>query len=319
MLRRILNKLKAHIRNVVGIEKTLSDKLIIDSKQFEYQLLLLGQLHANIVKNKKNINSLRDVEFKVFSQFGEDGIIQYIINQIEIPNPFFIEFGVQNYTEANTRFLLMNNNWDGLVIDGADDNVNYIKNDKIYYRHNVTAVSNFITKENINEIIKRHVHTEDVGLLNIDIDGNDYWIWKELNVVKPRVVVCEYNSLFGCEHSITVPYRPDFVSYQAHYSCLYFGTSIAALCDLAEEKGYDFIGCDSEGVDAFFVRNDISSPFKKFSAKEGFVKGKYRISRDTNGQLTYLDRNQAKQTIGDMPVYDIRSDEIVKFREFNVD
>lgn len=319
MLKKILNKLKSIVLSNSELDKKLADKLIIDSKQFEYQLLLLGQLHVDIVKNKTRIGSLRDVEFKVFSQFGEDGIIQYIINQIEIPNPLFIEFGVQNYTEANTRFLLMNDNWAGIVIDGSDENINFIKNDKIYYRHNLTAISNFVTKDNINTIIDKYVDIEDIGLLNIDIDGNDYWVWKELEVVKPRIVVCEYNSLFGCEHSITVPYDPGFVAYKAHYSCLYFGSSIAALCDLAEEKGYDFIGCDSEGADAFFVRRDVSSPFRKLSAKEGFVKGKYRISRDTNCQMTYLDRNQSKQLIGDMPVHNLRTNGIVKFKELCID
>ena len=99
---------------------------------------------------KENIASLDEVEFQVFSQRGEDGVIQYIINKIEIPNKVFVEFGVETYTESNTRFLLMNNNWSGLIIDGSKKNINFIKRDFIYWKYDITALESFITKDNIN-------------------------------------------------------------------------------------------------------------------------------------------------------------------------
>ena len=102
--------------------------------------------------------------------------------------------------------------------------------------------------------------------MSVDIDGNDYWIWKEIDCIKPRIVICEYNSAFGNDKKVTVPYKNDFVRRKEHYSDLYFGASLAAFCELAEEKGYDFIGTTRAGVNAYFILLEkiFSSPFKKF-------------------------------------------------------
>jgi hypothetical protein len=226
-------------------------------------LLNLGRLQAANNKNKKNIQSLGEGEFQVFSQRGEDGIIQYIISQVEIPNKIFIEFGVENYTESNTRFLLINNNWSGLVMDSDKRNIRFIQKDFIYWKYDLTAYHRFITEEDINSLINQFTNCEDIGLLSIDIDGNDYWIWSAVEVIKPRIVICEYNSIFGPKAKVSVPYSPNFDKKKAHYSNLYFGASLSALRHLAEEKGYDFIGTGEAGVNAFFVRKDISAPFNK--------------------------------------------------------
>src|SRR6266571_7871498 len=100
--------------------------------------------------------NIDEAEFRVFSQWGEDGIIQYLVNHIQLERKLFIEFGVENYTESNTRFLLINNNWSGLVIDGCDENINYIKNDAIYWSNNLKAEHSFITNDNINDLIVRN-------------------------------------------------------------------------------------------------------------------------------------------------------------------
>jgi len=305
--------------NIINhIENLILNKDQIDKNRFESLINLLGQLHVERIKQIKNISSLKDVEFKIYSQFGVDGIIQYLINNIEIPNKYFIEFGVENYLESNTRFLLVNNNWEGLIFDGSESNIDFIKNDRLSYRHYLTSECQFVTKDNINDIIKNKVNIEDIGLVSIDIDGNDYWIWNELVVVKPRVVICEYNNLFGSEHSITIPYDPNFSVIKAHYSCLFYGSSLPALCNLAEKKGYDFVGCDSEGVDAFFVRKDISAPFKKYSAIDGFVKGTFRISRNIQGQLTYLNRQESLNMIKDLTVYDLKTRKLVNIESLNI-
>ena len=102
--------------------------------------------------------NIADNQFRVFSQWGEDGIIQFLLRHITIENKIFVEFGVENYTEANTRFLLINDNWTGLVMDGSKEHISYIKKDPIYWRYNLKAVQVFITKENINRLLtgKRH-------------------------------------------------------------------------------------------------------------------------------------------------------------------
>ncbi|MFM5887936.1 MAG: hypothetical protein ACKOQS_06545, partial [Dolichospermum sp.] len=114
-----------------------------------------------------NSKSIRDNEFRAFSQWGEDGIIQFLIRNVPISRKIFVEFGVQNYTESNTRFLLINNNWSGLVIDGGSEEISYIKNDPIYWQYNLKAVNSFITKDNINQIISDNGIQGEIGLLSV--------------------------------------------------------------------------------------------------------------------------------------------------------
>lgn len=273
-------------------------------------LLLNGKILSSINNQKQNIESLDEVEFQVFSQRGEDGIIQYIINKIEIPNKIFVEFGVETYTESNTRFLLMNNNWSGLVLDGSQKNIDFIKNDFIYWKYDITANQSFITKDNINELIKNYTQIKDIGLLSVDIDGNDYWVWEAIEAIEPRIVICEYNSVFGAEKAVTVPYKSDFIRSKEHHSELYFGASLAAFCQLAEKKGYDFIGTTSAGVNAYFVRKDLSAPFKKYTSQKGFNESANRDSKGKNGELLFLRHHERMKVIEDFPVYDIDSERV---------
>jgi hypothetical protein len=280
-------------------------------QRFHYEtfktLLLLGKMQAEHNKVKKHIKSLDEVEFQVFSQRGEDGIIQYITNQLDIPNKIFVEFGVENYTESNTRFLLINNNWAGLVIDNSKLNIRFIKKDFIYWKYDITAFQSFITKENINELIGSYTDLQDIGLLSVDVDGNDYWIWQAIDVIRPRVVVCEYNSIFGPDKKVSVPYSQNFIKTKAHYSNLYYGASLPALCYLAETKGYNFIGTPSAGVNAFFVRKDLSAPFTVYQPNEGFHESANRDSRDKNGNLSFLPHDKRLPVIKELPVIEVSS------------
>lgn len=241
-------------------------------------------------------------EFRVFSQWGEDGILQYLINTVSINNRIFVEFGVQDYREANTRFLLINNNWSGLVLDGDLENIKIIKNDPIYWQYNLKAVSAFITTENINQILTDNGIQGEIGLLSIDIDGNDYWVWQAIDVINPAIVVVEYNFRLGFDRAITIPYHPDFVRTKAHYSNLYFGASLPALCLLAEQKGYAFVGCNSAGINAFFVRQDLKpQTLPGLSVTEGYVAGKFRESRNEVGELIFLTMEAEQALLKQLP------------------
>lgn len=281
-------------------------------------LLLNGKILSSLNNQKENIASLDDVEFQVFSQRGEDGIIQYIINKIKIPNKIFVEFGVETYTESNTRFLLMNNNWSGLVIDGSKANIDFIKKDFIYWKYDITAVESFITKDNINSLISDYTKIEDIGLLSVDIDGNDYWVWEAIETIKPRIVICEYNSVFGSKEKVTVPYKENFVRSKEHYSELYFGASLAAFCDLAKRKGYDFIGTTSAGVNAYFVRKDLSFPFKKYTPENGFNESDNRDSKGMNGELLFLRHSERLKIIENMPIVELKTGQIKSIKYLNL-
>ena len=161
-----------------------SNKKLVD--ELHINRLLLGKQLSNSIREKGIVNNLSDVEFKVFSQWGDDGIIQYLIQHTEIPFKTFIEFGVENFTEANTRFLLMNDNWSGLIMDGAESNMNFVKNDSIYWKYDLQCKNVFITAENINELVASAGFDKEIGIFHIDIDGNDYWIWDAIDVIQPQ-------------------------------------------------------------------------------------------------------------------------------------
>lgn len=271
--------------------------------------LSLGRIENLINSDKKNGFI---AEFKVFSQWGEDGILQSIINNIQISNKVFVEFGVETYTESNTRFLLFNNNWSGLVIDGSIKNVDFIKSDPVYWRFNLKADCAFIDKDNINEILSRNGLKDEVGVLSIDIDGNDYWVWQEINVINPAVVICEYNSLWGSSHAVTTPYDPHFVRQSKHFSCLYYGASIKALELLANRKGYSLVAGNSSGNNVFFVRNDLLANLKPITSEVAWVQSQFRESRDQNGNLSFLSFNERRNLLSEMPLVDVKTNRNIK-------
>lgn len=277
----------------------------------ERQLLAVGRLLSETVKSKKSIASLSEVEFKIFSQWGDDGIIQWLIHNLDIPNETFIEFGVENYRESNTRFLMMNNNWSGLVIDGSKLNVAEIVNSEYFWQYDLSAKAMFITTENINMLLSSSNLGNEIGILHIDLDGNDYWIWKEIKVISPIIVILEYNSLFGIDRAITIPYDQHFNRTRAHHSNLYFGASLLALQQLSDSKGYSFVGCNSAGNNAYFVRKDkLNDRVREISLKNGHIVSKFRDSRNKGGKLTYMNGLARIEAIKSMPVYNIYTNQI---------
>lgn len=270
------------------------------------QRALIGRQLAWRVRERQSITCLSDVEFSVFSQFGDDGIIQWLIHRLPGLSETFVEFGVGDYREANTRFLLVNDNWRGLVMDSSSRNVNAIKRDEISWRHDLQSKCTFITAENINQLLLDHGFEGEIGLLHIDIDGNDYWVWRGLTAIRPAIAIIEYNSVFGAERATTVPYDPEF-SRGGRISNLYFGASLPALCDLAKSKGYDFVGSNSAGNNAFFLRSDLDHGLKPLTAAEGYVISKFAESRDSRGRLTHLRGDQRLASIRGLPVVNTRT------------
>ena len=254
--------MKPEKRNIEKIKSSLGALQLQSNllrQQNERHLMLAGRTACFQARQKNSINTLADVEFRVSSQWGEDGIIDWLTENIPVTNATFVEFGVENYQEANTRFLLQNRNWRGLVMDGNADYMASVRQEEIYWRYDIQAVPALITKDNINTLLTENGITGDIGLLSIDIDGNDYWVLDAMTTISPRILVCEYNPILGDRHAITVPYAPDFDRLTAHQCGLYFGASIKAIRELAAQKGYEFVGTCSNGINAFFVRHDLFS------------------------------------------------------------
>ncbi len=250
---------------------------------------------------------LERAEFRVFSQFGDDGIIQYVLQRLDLPpgERRFVEFGVESYAEANTRFLLLNDNWSGLVMDGSEEWMAALRAEDLYWRHELTALGRFITRENINALLEEAGFTGRIGLLSVDIDGNDYWVWEAITAVEPALVIVEYNSLFGSRAAVTIPYQADFMRNAAHHSNLYWGASLAALCHLAEKKGYVWIGCNSAGNNAYFIRFEQSHLFICPKLPDEFVAAKFREARDADGRLSYLNADAGFTLISQLPVWNV--------------
>lgn len=271
----------------------------------ERLILAQGRQLANGVRELKHRARLEDVEFRVFSQWGDDGILQYIVSHIgDIPRTF-VEFGVEDYAESNTRFLLMNNNWSGFIMDGSAEHMAGVTSAYYYWRHELVARPAFITAENINDLLAKRPFP-DVGVLHIDVDGNDYWIWRAIDCIKPPVVIVEYNSVFGPDRPVTVPYDSAFNRTRAHFSNLYWGASLPALAHLATTKGYALIGSNSAGNNAYFIRSDCLNEFlPPAPVADAYRRSKYRESRDPDGALTYLAGDDRLRALHGLPVINV--------------
>lgn len=231
---------------------------VIDQKNIE-RGIQVAQFYAEHLFNNPKYNNnkrLNKSERQVFSQNGEDGIIQEIFNRIGTTNKYFIEFGVTDGLESNSLNLLYKQ-WQGLWIEGnAEDtkkiNIrfsDFIKEGKIAVKNN------FITAENIESIFKSANVPAEPDLLSVDIDYNTYHIWDAITNYKPRVVVIEYNSNFPPDTHFVVRYNAE----RMWDGTSYFGASLLALEQLGKAKGYNLVGCVFTGTNAFFVREDLTA------------------------------------------------------------
>jgi len=279
----------------------------------ETKLLAIGNMLSKQqwLLNSKNIN---DYEFKIFSQFGDDGIIQYLIKNINIKNETFIEFGVEDYLESNTRFLMMNNNWSGFVMDGSTDNMNKLSQQSWYWKYNLTQRAVFIDKDNINDLLKNTGFT-DIGILCVDLDGNDYWIFKQidLSTINPSIIIIEYNSIFGKNRAIVVPYDKKFIRTKAHYSNLYAGASLSALNFEAAQKGYALVGSNLAGNNAYFVRKDLlNEKICELSVDKAYKESKFRESRNKDYTLSFIPGKERYEIIKGLEVINVITNEYEK-------
>lgn len=261
----VISRLKKDFKNIKQLDRKLTPMQLSIAAWF-----LKSNAHL-VNPNDSPLNQyktwFKSLEFSVCSQNGEDGIIAEIFKCIGIKNFKFIEFGVGDGTQCNTVNLLKHFGWQGLWLEIDEAAVQRARENYSDYKLVIDQVA--VTKENINELFTRNGFEGEVDLLSIDIDGNDYWVWREIEVVQPRVVVIEYNSVLSRKEAVTIPYDPNFNRYNVDPSGIYHGMSLPAAVMLGKEKNYRYVGCDSVGVNAIFIRRDIEiNPFKEVSAVE---------------------------------------------------
>ena len=300
----MINKIKLIIKKVF---QHLQNK-----KDLETILINQGKILSTL-NSQKNATKLSDYEWKIFSQWGEDGIIDFLVSEVSIVNKTFIEFGVENFSESNCRYLLMKSDWNGFVIDSSQKNIKKLKNSYYFWKYDLQTFVAFIDINNINELLIKSGFERDLGILSIDIDGNDYHILNKIDCFDPRIIICEFNPLFGNDRKITVPYDPKFYRTRKHYSNLYWGASINALRSLLTKQDYTLVGTGMQGGNAYFIKNSLMTDRLRILAKNPFCFNfNWRESRDINGNLNFLRAELRYKEIKGMNVLNVETGNLEK-------
>ena len=287
-IKRIVRRVVLKIAEVSGVDRTA---------------IAAGQLLGIKLSEKSYLPNLAQAEFSVFSQWGEDGILSWMIDRIGVETDNFVEFGVEHFREANCRYLLMTRNWRGLVIDGSIDNINEIKGSTIAWKYDLQAIPAFITKDNIEGLISGAGFGSRIGVLSVDIDGVDYWILEKIKVVADIVIV-EYNDLFS-GHAVSVPYSEDFDRLKKHPSGMYWGASLDAFKWLLESRGYTFVGSNRAGTNAFFVANEHRGVMSESLGEFLAWPCRMREVRNDDGSLALKTYRESAFRIENLPLVDV--------------
>ena len=255
----------------------------------------LRHLYPAVMRNPRGLHELNLSEVKVYSQNGEDGILLYLLTRTGVESGAFIEIGCGDGRECNAANLAINFGCVGCMIDASPDRIEKAR--RFYgmvlmdQSSRVQLTCERIGVENINKVVTRLASGTTPDLLSIDIDGNDYWVWKALTSVQPTVVVIEYNASLGKDRSISTVYDPNFDIQAKHPSGIYHGASLAALAKLGKEKGYQLVGCDSTGVNAFFVRSDVArgTELLELTPEGAWFANAYRADLSTEDQWAQIE------------------------------
>lgn len=200
----------------------------------------------------RQVGDVRGFESRRFSQNGEDGIIEEILRRIGTDTRYFVEFGVETGVECNCAALARLQGWRGLFIE-ADPAMSEQLRQNYRSFPEVSCAESFVTSANIEDLLEKYRVPAQFDVLSIDIDGNDYWVWRAIHQWRPRLAVVEYNAskapLDRWVMAENSQHQWDGTSY--------FGASLASLMALGRQKGYTLVGTTSNGVNAFFVRDDL--------------------------------------------------------------
>lgn len=207
---------------------------------------------------EKQLPKLKETGFRVYSQFEEDGKLLFVFSLLGMTNKRFVEIGSDDGVNSNSANLYFNFGWHGLFIDGNPKAISRGRKffskypHPWFYRPKFTCAK--VTRENVNALIEEAGIKSEIGLLSIDIDGNDYWVWDAITIIDPQVVIIETHNEFGM-NNIVVPYDPDYYFPGKHP--VYHGASPVAMNKLANKKGYRLVGANELGFNFIFVRNDL--------------------------------------------------------------
>jgi hypothetical protein len=301
-----------HIRRKIGQKIAgLVNRPIEDTLKFS-----LGQAHLRQIRfHYPQVKSLHEVDFGIFSQYGEDGILDYLLQRAGISKPRFFEIGTEDYSESNTRFLYQDSNTFGVIVDAMTDYEARVYKvlEGYRYKGEILPLQTFVTLDNILELYGQALKYGELDLFSLDIDGVDYWILKELPNRFAKIVVLEYNPYLGSKLEVTVPYAADFYRYNYHQTGLAFSASLAAMITLMREKGFAFAGTNLNNHNAFFIQEKLVSclsfPPPDTCDLTPFTVNYTREPRDAYGNLSYVAAKDRLQAIADVPFVDLKHPE----------
>ena len=273
----MLNKLKA-LKNVF-VANVMTGIVL----KYIHQQLASNEIEALKKSSRyQNPKSLIPFGHKIYSQNEEDGIIREIFNRIGVTNRVFVEFGVGNGLENNTLALLFDG-WNGLWIEASSKSVRKLKKAfrNAINKGRLNIIEAFVTKSNINTLISSSITAEEIDLLSIDIDGNDVHVFDSITCIKPRVVVIEYNAKFPPPILFCIEYDESYC--WKRDDC--FGASLKYLENSFAEKGYNLVGCNLTGTNAFFVRKDLTADkfAQPYSAENHYEPIRYYLTGFSSG------------------------------------
>jgi hypothetical protein len=233
--------------------------------------ILLALQYASLAEGGK-FPSLQSVEFRNYSQNGEDGILLFLFSVAGMGFKRAVEICAGNGIECNTANLILHHGWDALLVDG--DAAEITRGQNFYARHpetfriGPTLIRDWVTAEDINTLLAGHGFNTDLDLLSLDLDGMDYWILNAISSL-PRVIVCEYNNCIPAGESVTVPYNAQFTAEAGEFlGDGYFGASLDAFVKLLNARGYRLVGANRHHTNAFFLREDVAESIHEVPASD---------------------------------------------------
>lgn len=306
---------------IVKFFVTFLKKMKLDIFAFDKIIFCIGKVQISLNRNRYDeVADLTETEVKIFSQNGEDGIIDYLTHKLKVDKKNFVEIGVGNYRESNTRFLYNRYHPKGLIIDCIEDMERKVKSHVNFWKGDLRVCNQKIDSENILDLLNNNCNYE-IDLFSIDIDSIDYWIIKKLKNNISKIFVAEYNPVFGAELEVTVPNISGFERRKYHYSYLCYGMSLKALINLMDQKGYYFIGTNLQKINAFFILKEFKKEdfFKNIKIKslDNYTSSNIRDSRDKNNNLNYLSGDKKFKEIEECEVINVKDNkrELVKLKD----
>ena len=312
---------KSFCYTVIQFLVRLIKKIKLDIYAFDKIMFCVGEVQISQNKNRyEEVTDLNEIEVKIFSQNGEDGIIDYLVNSLKLNTKNFVEIGVGSYRESNTRFLYNKYHPKGLIVDFIDDMEKKVKPFVNLWKGDLRICNKQINSENILDTLNQSCDYE-IDIFSIDIDSIDYWIIEKLNKRISKIFVAEYNPVFGSDIEVTVPNISGFERNKYHYSNLCYGMSLRALINLMDKKGYYFIGANLQKINAFFILKDFKKEefFKNIEIKslDNYTNSNIRDSRDENYKLSYLSGDKKIKEIEECNVINLKDkkNELVQLKE----